>query len=353
MPGLRIPEWMNQPGDPANREGESAAVDSSEGPLDVLSILSASLASWVEYRGARQQRFLGEHGICHGWTLRTTRGDLAKEIRHRSPQVVLNETWIADPGVIRDLATEFPEVRFVSLTHGVPAAMASHRPRDHYKCLRAARDLPNCYYGHVMPESRLIAPTGVKAVSLPNLIEIPEGLPSRAKDAPFTVSLIGRSDFLKGWGSTVGAIVEASRYADLQVIVSAPNERNGLIHHLDFFDDCGVSWTRTPWRGWQDYLAMVAQYVDVGLCGSWVESLCLIPLEHCLLGRPVVTTAAVEWVPSEWQVNGQDPREMAACLLDHKKHYAKRSRQAQKLAERLRKDSNRSLIKNLTALLDS
>jgi len=323
-----------------------------EGDVEVLSLLGR-FPTWVECRGARQRDFLAAAGITHGWTHARDYDGVSAEIERRRPRVVLNEVWTVSLADHALLARRWPAVQFVALSHAVPGWIATERPAEHYAFLTLARERPNCHYGTVMPADRVVAPRGTRIVSLPNFATMPEGLPAR-EDGPPTVSLIARDTECKQWGAAVAAVAVAARsIPDLHVVVGSPKLRGGIVPHLRYLDELGVPHVSLDWSTWGGYIDRVARSVDCHLTATIAESFCLIPLEHCLLGRPVAGTPAVEWLPPKWQRNPQDPAALAGCLVSHFREYDAAAGKARAIAERVAAKNHRQLLASLRSLIDA
>ena len=320
------------------------------GPVEVLSLLG-HFATWVQYRGHRQRAFLASHGIRHGWSHARDAATLKAEIEARGVRVVLNEVWHLPLPEMARLAADFPAVQFVPVNHGVPGWVATRYSKIHYEILRLARELPNCHYGTVMSSERVAAPVGSKVVSLPNFCTLPEDLPEREPGPP-TVSLIARDEEGKQWGAAIAAVALAARSVpDLHVVVGCPDVFGGIGPHLAHLDEIGVPWARMLWGDWESYLDRVARTVDCHLTASTAESFCLVPLEHCLLGRPAVGTPAVEWLPERWQAHTQRPADLACRLTGLFSDYESSSRHARGVAGNVVDRNHRHLIASLHRLL--
>lgn len=320
------------------------------GPVEVLSLLG-HFPTWIQYRGHRQRAFLASHGIRHGWSHARDAATLKAEIEARGVRVVLNEVWSLSAGDMARLAAACPSVQFVALTHAVPGWVATERSEEHYDWLRLARELPNCHYGTVMSVERVVAAPGTRLVSLPNLCTLPEDLPEREPGPP-TVSLIARDTESKQWGTAIAAVALAARTVpDLHVVIGCPDLKGGIGPHLAFLDEMGVPWSRMLWDNWGTYLDRIARSVDCHLTATLAESFCLVPLEHCLLGRPVAGTPAVEWLPERWQGHPQRPASLAWHLTVLFDDYAASSRYARGVAENVAERNHRHLIESLHRLL--
>jgi len=326
------------------------AANDGGGPIDVLSVMGA-FPTWVAYRGHRQKAFLAQQGIRHGWHHVKYADDVAKVIEERGPRVVLNEVWWMDPKDVEALAKRFPETKFVALAHGTPAWVSTIRPDEHFANLRMAREIPNCYYGIVTNTGKLPSVPGTKVVEIPNFAILPGNLPER-EDGPPTVSLIARSnEGIKHWGgSTMAVEFAARRIKDLHIVMATYDKSDSTSAHVRHFEEIGIPITVVQWGDWENYIRTVAAKVDAHLTASLSESLCLVPLEHCLLGRPAIAGPAVEWLPDAWKGNPQEPDTLAkrlAAVMQSRKA----STLARNAAEAVVKRNHKVLIDHLGDLL--
>lgn len=340
QPSLTAPRALVTTGAPATDD---------EGEVDVLSVLG-SADYWVAYRGVRQKAFMRGHDILHGWTLNRELESVSEDIRKRNPKVVLNEVWALDLRVMAALADRYPSVQFVALSHGAPGWVSTVLPHHHYGYLRLARERANCYYGTVMETHRLAAPHGTNVVSLPNFSFLPDDLPAR-EDGPPTVSLIARDSHPKQWGLSAAAVAIAARQVkDLHVVSISPDLHAGIEPHISWLLEQGIPVVRPPWGAWQDYLRIISSKVDAHITATLSESFCVVPLEHCLMGRPVAGTFAVEWLPDKWKGNPQDPQSLADILvrtIGNKKAGA----EARKAAKMVVDWNHKALVKTMKQLI--
>jgi hypothetical protein len=325
-------------------------------PCDVLSRLSA-FPSWVEYRVGRLGAFLQEHGIRLQGLTTGAFDEIAAAIEQTGCRVFFNEVWQVPPPGVRRLALRFPKVTFISINHGSPVtgeAMAWWT-RNHLGFAELSQALPNCWYGTVMPESRFPMPPGGKVVSLPNLVTLPDGWRAGPVDRPIdhtpVVGIFGRHVPTKNWMAQTAAIVEMAKVRPVTALLSSPAPQDQMADYLRWLDLAGVPWTYVPWQGWESYLRTLRFGVDVLLHASICESFGSIPAESALLGRPVVGTSAIEFLPDHWRANPQDPGDIARVALDHLDHYADRSAEGVDVATRAAGANATALLTNLSRFL--
>lgn len=326
-------------------------------PCDVLSRLSA-FPSWVEYRVGRLGAFLQEHGIRLQGLTTGTYDEIGAAIEQTGCRVFLNEVWQVPPPGVRRLAMRFPKVTFISINHGSPVtgeAMAWWT-RNHLGFAELSRELPNCWYGTVMPESRFPMPPMGKVVSLPNLVTLPDGWRAESiADYPTdhvpVIGIFGRHVSTKNWMAQTSAIVEMAKSRDVTALLSSPAPQDQMADYLRWLDLAGVPWSYVPWQGWESYLRTLRFGVDVLLHASICESFGSIPAESALLGRPVVGTAAIEFLPDHWRANPQDPHDIARVALEHLTHYPERSAEGVLIARYAAQENAATLLANLSRFL--
>lgn len=295
--------------------------DHDASPAEVLSVLTGGDEPWIDYRGRRLGRWLGERGIVHGWCHVGDPDWLAVEARNRGARVLISEAQCLPATSIVSLAADLPEVQIVQLFHGAPAWVASGAVTQTYDAIRQSRDLPNVHVGVVSGVEAMAWLPGAKVVHLPNPVELPARLvdwhrPSRRRGEPLCVSLISRAAAPKNFGGQLAALALLARRRPIRALVSS--HATGLGREQSrYLKDLGLDVEAVPFGDWAGTLERVAQGVDVGLCCGFTDALNLTAAEHCLLGIPVVASPALDWLPSTWRVSPQDPVAMADLVETH------------------------------------
>lgn len=329
------------------------------GNCQVLTILDPSLSSWLEYRGEAMQKKLADHGISHDWTFFLTLSDLYSQIIASDCSVVINELWTAPSAVINKLATSFPNVQFVNMNHSSPSFTASLPTHEtlaaRFEMMESFDHLaavhPNVFNGTVM-ESRRFELNRSKVISLPNPIRNMSIKSQRIPDSKLlSLSLVCRFCPIKNLGGQVAAVRKVAQIRPVSlVIVTTYNP--GMGRFVRSLREAGVITTTVEWGDWKQMMHLIALYSDIGLQASLTESLNLVALEHMMLGKPVVGSPAIEYLPKNWQANPQDPDSIAKTILDHAKDLEKRGAVAREIAGRIRNENNKQFIESIQSLLD-
>lgn len=337
---------------PFKAAGDKSA--SAVSACDVLSVFFFNFPSWVDARGIRLGAFLSKRGISHDFLFTRhdrCEQDIAEAIERSGCKVFINELCVTRPEVIGALARRFPGVQFVSLNHGAPNLLvfqSDWQDRTFNQLLLSSRE-PNVFFGTVMPADRFDDVTGAKVVELPNFIDLPEVFVPPREDRPLSLSVVGRRDVVKGTPAAISTICRLARNRpDLSALIVSNGfdeaDKAKLAHE-------NVRASFVEWGDWRAMLDLVAGSVDIGLQYSLTESFNLVALEHLALGKPVVGTRAIEYLPRAWQINPQDPSEGARLVErlfgDLDKHAAK----AREIAAKVSRSKNRTFVKNLESLL--
>lgn len=314
---------------------EQVAIIPDIGQVEVVSILNPGDSQWVDYRGRRFTEYLARRGISHGWIPKGSFANVRDAIKRISPKIVLNEAHSTPTADIRDLAQEYPNVKFVNLLHGSITWCMSMVTAETYAALRDSAEFPNIYFGAVSIPHGMVFPARSKVVELPNPIELPEGIQRRSlpPDASqrLVVSLVSRSYPIKNWGGMASALAILSRSRWIKAVCIG-QESHYLEHHFRFLRDSGINAEMTTFADWETTLNTLASNVHVGLACGFSDSLNLVAAEQCLLGIPVVGSPSTDWMPRSWRANPQDPQQMADIIEAHVNNYAKRSKRAVKIA---------------------
>jgi hypothetical protein len=96
---------------------------------------------------------------------------------------------------------------------------------------------------------------------------------------------------------------------------------------------------------------MVAEKVDVGLQVSFTESFNFVALDHLQVGKPVIGSSAIRFLPARWQASVDDPRDIANRLLRVLRRYPIESRRALRYAKRKAQASNAAFLETIDSLL--
>ncbi len=324
------------------------------GRCEVLSLLGRFLSSWIEYRGARVGRFLGEHGIRHDYAAWEGPREMGAMVEETGARVVLNEVWQMTPQAVADLAARFPGVRWVNLNHGSPCnlPMKDHRRHLHAEFVQLSLERPNVFYGTVMAAERW--PGIERLVSLPNLVMLPEGLKSRRREIGerVCVSMVGRMTLEKNWPGHMAAACVLAREVPLTVAVCTRESPDEMRGYLRLIEMAGADWFHIPWGDWEGYLTQISNAAHLCFQASLMESFNSVAAEHMLLGIPVVGSQAIEYLPRGWQANPQDPVDLCRVALDHLDLYETRAKTAGEIARRLSRNNAAAFLAGIEGLLN-
>lgn len=336
---------------PASTGNKKAITTLSE--CDVVSVFFYNFETWLDARGKRFGEFLAKYGISHDFMLSelvNAERDIARAIERTNCKIVINELCVAPPAIVERLARRFSAVKFISLGHAAPcyeSASFNHSDRLFAHQVLSTR-AENVYFGTVMSRNRFADVTGSKVVELPNFIDMPaiESPPQVIR--PLSLSMIGRQDVVKGQPSAISALARLSKSREIHAFITTSKEAQvgiaKLVHE-------GVSHTFLKWGDWRKMLNNVANFVDIGIQLSLTESFNLVAIEHMTLGKPVVGTVAIEYLPKSWQANPQDPESAVKAIEMIANNYDRESKRAKTIAEKVAGKCNKTLIKNLKQLI--
>ena len=318
---------------------------------DVLSLLNG-FNTWAEYRHRRVSRLLRSHGIKSDAMLDGRKLiEIEKALQTSGARVLLNECWIATPEVIATLATRFPQVQFVNLSHAGPSNFVPHigYEEKHLEFMLMAAQFPNVWYGTVMDS--MTRPPQSKVIVLPNTLEDP-GIdsPPREPGMPLRLSLVARACVWKNWPAMTQAIEIVARQTPVTVGVGTPEPKLMMPfrHQMEL---AGATTWDIPWGDWRTYQQMIAHGVDIGVQVSLAESFNSVAAEHMLLGKPVVGSSVIKYLPTTWQADPGDPGDIAAVILNlaHRLDYFREI--SREIALDIGRTNERTFVKNLTKLL--
>jgi glycosyltransferase involved in cell wall biosynthesis len=190
---------------------------------------------------------------------------------------------------------------------------------------------------------------GADVISLPNFFDIPEvDRAVKDVDAPPVFSMVGRNDNVKGVPASISILARLREEMELQCIgisTQFPSDHRAKLAQAH------IPSSLIPWTTWQKSLEIIASYVDVGLQLSQSESFNLVSIEHMALGKPMIATPAIEYIPQEWQINPQNPREGVRVAKRILENYEEESEKAKIVALAVGTRCNETLLENLTPLI--
>lgn len=317
--------------------------------MDILIALTETFPSWFEQRGKRVQKscdLLSSSQISAEYTFE--RGlSLIEIIENRKPKVVFNELIHIDLPTMEVLVKRFPKVQFVTIFHHAPSfplfglqlvtkAMQFEDLAKRFKNAHVASVMPKGFFQDIYLE-------------LPNLITPREV--SRRDCSDFVVSIICRTAELKNISGQIFGVCEFKKREDIALVIVT--DKHHLIHWDTFrLTELGIPFRMLPWQPWHIYLDLVDNCVDVGLQCSLTESFNLVAAEHMQMGKPVLGSNAIDFLPKAWQAVPHDKRDFAEKLLRIKHNLPMARKQAREIAVGVRERNNAVFLQTVDWLLN-
>jgi len=321
---------------------------------DVLSMFQNAFPSWLDCRGVRFGAFLEKHGIRHDYYFTNQHNEVPatrEAIEKSGCSVVLIDLAIMLPVSLEKLANEFSEVTFIPIIHCSPNY--HHGGKAWFNRTVAQQSISarceNVKFGTVMDKDRYDDFHGADIISLPNFFDIPEvDHAEKSPDAPSVFSMVGRNDNVKGVPASISVLTRLYEEMELQCIgisTQFPSDHRAKLAQAH------IPSSLIPWTTWEKSLEIIASYVDVGLQLSQSESFNLVSIEHMALGKPMIATPPIEYIPEEWQINPQNPREGVEVAKRILGNYEEESEKARIVALAVGTRCNEILLENLTPLI--
>ena len=238
----------------------------------------------------------------------------------RPTHVVLAAPWIPTHDVAA-MAAEFPEVRFVVVSHSCVGFLAAD-PHA-IRLLRETADLQlSTHNVFVGGNSRKFTDWateawGVYAVYLPNLYNLAETFPQHDrqwKGGPLRLGLFGANRPLKNFLTGAAATVELARRlrVPVELLLSSGRNEGGNTRALDEMTEniANVRVTRTGWLSWAAFRRLL-RTVHLVFQVSYTETFNVVTADAIAEGVPVVASDAIDWVPRWWQARADEPLDVA------------------------------------------
>ncbi|TMQ02768.1 MAG: glycosyltransferase family 4 protein [Deltaproteobacteria bacterium] len=252
--------------------------------------------------------------LRHAHTSADQRGDL------RPTHVILAAPWIPTQDLAAT-AAEFPEVRFVVVSHSNVGFLAAD-PHA-IRLLRETADLQLATHNvFVGGNSRKFTDWateawGVTAVCLPNLYCLTETFPEhdrRWQGGALRLGLFGANRPLKNFLSSAAAAVELARRlrVPVELLLSTGRNEGGNQRALDEMTEhiANLRVTRTGWLSWPGFRRLL-RTVDLVFQVSYTETFNVVTADAIAEGVPVVASDAIDWVPRWWQARADEPLDVA------------------------------------------
>lgn len=288
------------------------------GQADFVTLTTAhSTPGWWETKGWFVVEFLKQQGISAAAARLTSRSvsTVADIIRKLNPRIVVNRAMVVSCEGIKELSDMFPGTRFVTVCHSSIGDLGRSKTwlSEVSKGLRAT-ERDNVYFASLDERNPFaqFASEPSRTMWFPNVVKCPESRPVLNREEP-VVSLISASRDLKNLSTQLVGFAIAAKKKPMRLAVSILGDRPQWLE--EFTQTLGVDATFRPWGDWHDYTKFVAENVDVGLQVSFTESFNFVGVEHLMIGKPVLGSSALRYLPAGWQADPNDPEEIAGRLV--------------------------------------
>lgn len=257
-------------------------------------------------------------------------------------RMVVNHRLTVKAGDMLELASKFPQTRFVNVFHGSVNNLFYNQnwPADQLAFLNAAQDRENVFYA--TPDERASLDTHwPRCVRWPNSVRLAafDG-PAPVLDPP-TLLIAGRLDIVKGFPAAIYAAGIVNRARPVQVAAVCPAKSSAL---EALAAAARVPLVQHPWMEWEAFQKFVRNSVSVTICPSLTDAYPHVPLDSLAAGRPVVGSPAISYLPDWMIADPNDPTEIAEQVLHILDGYDQFSAQSRKLAETIQKHNEHALL---------
>ncbi|TMQ03429.1 MAG: glycosyltransferase family 4 protein [Deltaproteobacteria bacterium] len=252
--------------------------------------------------------------------IRTAHAAVNQRGELRPTHVILAAPWITTQD-LAGMAAEFPEVRFVVVSHSSVGFLAAD-PHA-IRLLRETADLQLATHNvFVGGNSRKFTDWateawGVHAVCLPNLYCLAETFPQHDRQwqgGALRLGLFGANRPLKNFLSGAAAAVELARrlHVPVELLLSSGRNEGGDARALEEMTEniANLRVTRTGWLSWPSFRRLL-RTVDLVFQVSYTETFNVVTADAIAEGVPVVASDAIDWVPRWWQAGADEPLDVA------------------------------------------
>jgi hypothetical protein len=314
-----------------------------------LIFLHETNVQWTETRGELVSEYLKARGVPTDIVAKTqpTIEFIRDQISRHCPRLVINRAFVLEPGMVEVLAKDNPSIKFLTVCHSSQPHLLLSRDflgtQNRFLTLR--HKYHNCWYGLVderMPLGR------DKIAHVPNVMDT--GILDRFKKqgklgSPVRFSITGRMDMIKNFPNQILALTSIKNSMLHLMVRDSTGGLEGMA------DQLGVKRSSASWMDWQKYLKFIRDNVDIGLQASFSESFNYVAAEHLYLGKPVVGSPAIRYLPPDWQANPDDPTDIARVCGLITSNYDAASRRASKIGATVAERTNNQFMKSIKELL--
>lgn len=249
-----------------------------------------------------------------------TLDDLAKLIGPATRTVILQAIWYG-PDELIGLARRHPKVRFVSRAHSNLAFLAAEPTVVADQRAMQAAGEPNLVIGAVSDRlSRWWAEAyGLPAVHLPNLYDLPDGIPARAPhDGPIKLGLFGAMRLQKhhavGAGAALVVARRLGRPVEVYINTGRHDDRALKLVRSMFEGVDGAALVEAPWMDNPGFVRLIGR-MDLCLQPSATETYNYVTADAAALSIPTVVGECIEWMPRDMMAPVDDPVAVAEAAL--------------------------------------
>jgi len=268
---------------------------------------------WAETWPTRSAQALGER-------LRATHASSDQAGHVRPTHVILAAPWMTTDEVAL-LAAQFNEVVFVVVSHSSVGFLAAD-PHA-IKLLRETADLQlathNVFLGGNSQKFTRWATVawGVEAVWLPNLYCLADTFPHHDRHwdgGTLRLGMYGANRPLKNFLSGAAGAVELARRLRVPVELQLSSGRNegGNFRALQEMTEnvANLRLVQIGWLPWAEFRRRL-RTIDLVLQPSYTETFNVVTADAIAEGVPVVASDAIDWVPTWWQAQVDEPLDIA------------------------------------------
>jgi len=251
------------------------------------------------------------------WEALARRENSSRLITH---VIVSSPAWI-QPQDFHNLAMRWPDITFIQLNHSGAAYLSI----DKYgiRNIRDVASLAEQFHNVKVAANnervvRFISSLGVECLYLPNLYDttsfqdpiVPRKLANTLRIGSFGASRPWKNQLCaaeaavmmgKALGCNVELYVNSKRPDGGERMIESRAELFAGMPHAKLID---VPWM--PWTAFRDLQATMHLSMSV----SFDETFCVVAADGIAEGVPSVTSSALEWTPSSWWAECEDPSDI-------------------------------------------
>jgi len=240
----------------------------------------------------------------------------------RPSHVIISAPWLEADDVVK-LARKYHEMQWYVISHSNvgflqadPHAIKIMRDLTSYQM-----QMPNLYVGGNCKTfvEWATAAWRVPVMWAPNMYNMAEVMEQHPRTwtpgAPLRIGLFGANRPLKNHITAAAAVVElATRYGSpVELLMSSGRNEGSSQQAIDEITARipNLKVTKTGWLDWPSFRALIRS-TNLMLQTSFTESFNVVTADAIAEGVPVVVGSAIDWAPTHWQADPDDPMDVAA-----------------------------------------